>query len=123
MKYIFTLPFPVQWVLKRELGEKYLSIGVAATALQIFESLEMWDNIITCYQLLNKKEQAEQIVRKRLEIEPSPQLWCVLGDLTNKEEYYEKSWEFSNHHYARAKRSLARLYLSQKQVFFKKRKN
>lgn len=116
MRFIFVLPFPSQWDLKRELGERYLSLGVAATALQIFEPLELWDNIIQCYQIMNKKEKGEEIVRKRLEEEPTPLLWCILGDLTDKEEYYENSWELSNHHFARAQRSLARIYLTKKQV-------
>ena len=29
---------------------------------------------------------------------------CRLGEVKDEPRYYEKSWELSNHHYARAKR-------------------
>ncbi len=54
IKYLYSLPFPSRWELKRELGKRMLSLGVAATALQIFEELEMWEEVIQCYQLMDK---------------------------------------------------------------------
>ena len=34
-------------------------------------------------------------------------MYCALGDLTQEEDFYLKSWEISGKKYARAKRSLA----------------
>ena len=51
-KYIFAIAYPSFWELKRELGARFLEMGAAATALQIFEELEMWDEIIECYQIM-----------------------------------------------------------------------
>lgn len=33
--------------------------------------------------LIYKFMQAEEIVRKRLEVVPSPEMWCLLGDVTH----------------------------------------
>eukprot|EP01117_Protostelium_nocturnum_P015200 TRINITY_DN5862_c0_g1_i2.p1 TRINITY_DN5862_c0_g1~~TRINITY_DN5862_c0_g1_i2.p1 ORF type:complete len:850 (+),score=321.86 TRINITY_DN5862_c0_g1_i2:69-2552(+) len=108
-KYIFVIAYPSFWELKRELGARFLEMGAAATALQIFEELEMWDEIIECYQIMGKNQKAESVIREQLSIKETPLLWCVLGDVTGEESCYEKSWELSGKHFARAKRAQARL--------------
>lgn len=40
-----------------------------------------------------------------------PALWCALGDLHMKDEFYVEAWERSGHRNARAKRSLGRTYV------------
>lgn len=106
MSYLFALPFPSRWSLKEEVGKRFLSMGSAATALQVFEELEMWEDIIDCYRVMNKTNKAEQVVRQRLNVEPSPLLWCLLGDLTDDISLYEKAWELSGKRFSRAQRSL-----------------
>lgn len=71
----------------------------------------MWDKMIECYQHLEMVGKAETLVRERLEIEPTPTLYNVLGDILRKEEYYEKAWELSNHRDARSQRSIGHMYL------------
>ena len=34
-------------------------------AIRVFESLELWDNVITCYRLTGKKALAEELVQRR----------------------------------------------------------
>ena len=41
LRYIYGLDFPPFHALKLELGRHYLSLGVAASALQLFQELEM----------------------------------------------------------------------------------
>lgn len=41
---------------------------------------------------------------------------CVLGDLTHDEDCYQKSWDLSNGHFSRAKRSLGRLAVKKNDV-------
>lgn len=80
-----------------KLERRFLSLGVAASALQIFEKLEMWDEIIRCYRIMDKVKKvserrivlpcnlfcdpikAEAIVRERLSVSSTPELWCTLG--------------------------------------------
>jgi hypothetical protein len=40
----------------------------AGAALRIFEGLEMWDQLILCYRLLDKKQVAQELVLQRLQV-------------------------------------------------------
>jgi hypothetical protein len=44
---------------------------LTGAALRIFEALEMWDALIVCYRLLEKKSLAEEVVRRRLKVDDS----------------------------------------------------
>ncbi|KAH9193778.1 hypothetical protein AeNC1_004245 [Aphanomyces euteiches] len=116
MAFVYTLVFPPRYALKRDLGERYLGCGVYASALEIFKELEMWDQIVQCYQLLDQPKRAEAVVRERLEVAPTPLMWCCLGDLTEDVSFYEKSWEVSEHRFARAKRTWARKMFEQGKI-------
>ncbi|KAI8813661.1 hypothetical protein BJ742DRAFT_789084 [Cladochytrium replicatum] len=111
MRNFFSLLMPSKWQLERELAERYAALGVIRSALQIFERLEMWDQAVECYQMLENEAKAEEIVRQQLEIHPdSPKLLCILGDIKKNPQYYEKAWEVSEGHYSRAMRSLGTHY-------------
>lgn len=102
--YIPSIP-----ALRKEHGELLVRCGLIGEAVKIFEDLELWDNLIFCYRLLEKKAAAVELIKKRLaEIPNDPRLWCSLGDVTNNDSCYEKALEVSNNRSARAKRSLAR---------------
>ncbi|KAE9608627.1 putative 43kDa postsynaptic protein [Lupinus albus] len=95
--------------LRKEYGELLVRCGLIGEALKVFEDLELWDNLIHCYCLLEKKATAVELIRKRLSERPNdPRLWCSLGDTTTNDTCYEKALEVSNNRSARAKRSLAR---------------
>eukprot|EP01116_Phalansterium_solitarium_P024129 TRINITY_DN8746_c0_g1_i1.p1 TRINITY_DN8746_c0_g1~~TRINITY_DN8746_c0_g1_i1.p1 ORF type:complete len:798 (+),score=187.39 TRINITY_DN8746_c0_g1_i1:56-2449(+) len=106
MRYLLALPFPPRWLLKREVGETFLGLGAASSALQVFEELQLWEDVIDCYRALEQTKKAEEIVRRELAKRETPSLLCALADVTGDETAYERAWELSNHHYARAKRSL-----------------
>ncbi|DBA04011.1 TPA: hypothetical protein N0F65_009358 [Lagenidium giganteum] len=108
MAFVYSLAFPPRYALKRDLAERYFGLSVIGSAAELFRELEMWDDVVRCYQILDQPTKAENLVRERLEIAPTPYMWCSLGDITGDLSYYEKSWEFSKHRYARAKRSLGR---------------
>ncbi|GAB4823953.1 hypothetical protein N2152v2_010999 [Parachlorella kessleri] len=109
LRLAFSVWFPLGVSLKKELGELLVAAGVLGAALPLFEGLELWANLAVCYQLLGKKVQAEELVRRRLEATPDqPRLWCTLGDLTLEDKHYQEAWERSGHRSARAQRSLAR---------------
>jgi hypothetical protein len=40
----------------------------SGAALRIFEGLEMWDQLILCYRLLDKKQVAQELVLQRLQV-------------------------------------------------------
>ncbi|KAI1405010.1 hypothetical protein F4819DRAFT_49617 [Hypoxylon fuscum] len=41
----------------------------------------------------------------------APRLFCILGDIENDPQHYERAWEISNRRFARAQRSLGELHL------------
>lgn len=88
---------------------KYLRCNVFMSAMNYFKELEMWDEVVTCYQLMSKPQRAEMVVRERLKHGQSPYMLTSLADLTGKEEYYEQAWDLSNGRYPRAKRTLGKL--------------
>lgn len=107
--FCYVANIPTIPALRKEHGELLISCGLMGEAITIFESLELWDNLIYCYCLLEKKAAAVQLIKKRLSEMPNdPRLWCSLGDVTNDDSCYEKALEVSNNKSARAKRSLAR---------------
>ena len=109
MRFVFSTWFPPAMTLKKELGEQLVSIGMVGAALELFEEVELWDSLIVCLSLLGKKQQAADLVRRRLQADDTnPKLWCALGDALDDEQYYWKAWEVSGERNARAKRSLAR---------------
>ncbi|KAJ3290539.1 hypothetical protein HDU79_003154 [Rhizoclosmatium sp. JEL0117] len=111
LNHIYSIFIPSKWELESELADRLVSIGVVKSALEIFERLELWDNVVSCHQMLEQNSKAEQIVRKQLESTPdSPKLHCLLGDITRDSKHYYEAWSISNQRYARAMRSLGSYY-------------
>jgi tetratricopeptide (TPR) repeat protein len=138
MNFLYNLPFPPLFELNRELGDRFLSVGAAMSALQIYEKLEMWDEIIKCYLVMDKENRAKKITLKRIKQDPTnPLLWCILGDLKQGEknrkaikideiykefeldnvvDYYDRAWSVSELRFSRAKRSIGN-YLVKNEKF------
>lgn len=62
------------------------------SALNLFTELEMWDEVVKCYQLLDKPYRAEMVVRERLkEAGETPYMLTALGDLTRVRDIRSES--------------------------------
>ncbi|XP_047083724.1 tetratricopeptide repeat protein 27 homolog [Lolium rigidum] len=108
-KLVFGVHMPSLPTLRKEYGEFLISCGILGVALDVFKDLELWDNLIYCYQLSGKLADAVSLINARLSITPNdPRLWCSLGDATNNDDHYRKALEVSSNKSARALRSLAR---------------
>lgn len=66
LEFFHCLHLPSQWLFKKELGERYLSLGVVRSALEIFEKLEMWDEVVKCWVSLERPEKGTEIVQELL---------------------------------------------------------
>ncbi|KAI8922197.1 hypothetical protein DFJ77DRAFT_495459, partial [Powellomyces hirtus] len=107
MLHVFSIELPPKWEMERELGERFVSLGATRSALEIFERLEMWEDAISCYQMLEQPKKAEAVILDRLKVTPrSPKLHCLLGDIRADPACYELAWTISDGRYARAMRSL-----------------
>lgn len=63
MRYAAAVWFPPQLVLRKEWGECLIRLGIVGGALSMFEELELWDNLILCYRMLDKPAAAMEVVR------------------------------------------------------------
>ncbi|CUA67871.1 TPR repeat-containing protein C19B12,01 [Schizosaccharomyces pombe 972h-] [Rhizoctonia solani] len=138
--YVHSIPLPSKWAMEQELADRFLSIGVVKSALEIFERLEMWEQVVKCYQSIEQRDRALEIVRDLLAgrkyeadvvlargktAEASPgrmrmdtareaKLWCLLGDIDTSSslEHYNRAWLVSNSTSARAARALGGYYFA-----------
>ncbi|KAM3301197.1 tetratricopeptide repeat protein 27 isoform X2 [Capsicum chacoense] len=109
MHCCFGVNIPTVPALRKEFGDLLVSCGLIGEAVKVYEDLELWDNLIYCYRLMEKKASAVELIQARLSERPSdPRLWCSLGDVTNDEKCYEKAQEVSGNKSTRAQRALAR---------------
>jgi tetratricopeptide (TPR) repeat protein len=138
LKYVFQLASPSRWELESELAARWVNLGGLRSALDIYERLEMWPEAALCWAATEREEKARLIVRKQLfnstndgdigednvanwkgsPKDPAPaeapRLYCILGDLEDDPDMFEKAWEVSNKRYARAQRSLGRYWFTKK---------
>ena len=59
LRFIYCVAYLSHFELKRDLAFKYLQCQVFVSALNYFRELELWDEVVTCYQLLQKPQRAE----------------------------------------------------------------
>ncbi|KAG8760690.1 hypothetical protein FRC12_009522 [Ceratobasidium sp. 428] len=127
--FFHSILLPSKWAMEKELAHRYLSIGVVKSALEIFERLEMWEEVVRCYQSIEQRDRALTIVRdllegrkaeadvvlargrgrrERMDAARESKLWCLLGDLDSAHslEHYTRAWDISGGTSARAARAL-----------------
>ncbi|KAH8976781.1 TPR-like protein [Lactarius akahatsu] len=123
----------LQALLERELARRFLALGVVKSALEIFERLEMWEEAVRCWQAIERRDTALNVVRDllagrreeadavcargkaasgqrrdALDAAREARLWCLLGELEpeRSREHFERAWEVSRETSGRAMRSL-----------------
>lgn len=109
LKFIHQLPFFPRWELDATLAEKYMSIGVLKSAVEIYERLHMFNEAALCYAAVGDEKEAERILLQRVEDnDQDARAWSILGDIKQDPTLWEKSWNMGK--YVNAKNSLARYY-------------
>uniref|UniRef100_A0A2P2I004 Tetratricopeptide repeat protein 27-like n=1 Tax=Hirondellea gigas TaxID=1518452 RepID=A0A2P2I004_9CRUS len=112
LKLFYASKLPASWVIKQTYGRMLVQLGCTKSALVHFEELQLWEDVIDCYNTIQMRQRSEEIIRRLLEKEQTPKLYCLLGDATDKIEHYEKAWELSNKKSSRAQRSLGDHYFN-----------
>lgn len=102
------LPLP-KWAMDAKLAERFMSIGVLKSALEVYERLAMWDQVALCYAAVGQEEKGQEVLEEHLKRHPNDaRSWAILGEITENPEYFEKSWEIGR--YPSARRMLGRYY-------------
>ncbi|KAK3576768.1 hypothetical protein CHS0354_014583 [Potamilus streckersoni] len=109
----YAVKIPPKWIIQKTLADLLLSLGAVGSALEVFEQLQLWEDVIKCCQRLGKSEKAESLIREQLKVKETANMWCYLGDVTNRIENYEKAWEVSGQRSARAQRCMGYAFFRQ----------
>jgi tetratricopeptide (TPR) repeat protein len=116
MKYFYGILLTPRWTVQRNLGDTLCSLGCIKSALDVYQELKAWEQMVHCYQTLDRKNKAEEVVRQQIEIQgETPFLLCLLADATDDHLLYQRAWDASNGKYFRAKRDLGNYFFRRKE--------
>ena len=102
--FIYSVPYPPRWSVKKELADSMMRIGMLRTAANVYEELGLYKEMVECYVAQDEDEEAEKIVRAQLAKERSPYMLCIMGFIKNDVSWYEAAWEESGQRFALARR-------------------
>ncbi|CAB3221450.1 unnamed protein product [Arctia plantaginis] len=104
LSYLWATGLQPSWMWRQQLADLYLSLGLVKAALEEYQKLQLWEDVIVCYTMLQLRHKAAEVIQQQIDVNPTVKLYCLLGDATDDVQYYEKAWEFSNHKSSRAQR-------------------
>lgn len=109
LRFIHQLPLMAQWTMDSKLAEKYMSLGVLKSAIEIYERLNLMTEAALCYAAVDDEVQAEKLLEERIRTHPEDsRAISILGDIRQEPALWEKAWEIGR--YAKAKASLSKYY-------------
>ncbi|XP_065208755.1 tetratricopeptide repeat protein 27 [Planococcus citri] len=112
--FIFCSYMVPKWKLETELAKLLVEVGAIQSALDIYLHLQMWEEIVACYNYLKLQHKAAEVIRQEMTKQESVKLWCLLGDATDDETCYQKAWELSKCKSSRAQKHWALYYFQKK---------
>ena len=115
LSFVLAVNAPPFWKIEEALGFNLIQNGCTKEAINIFTGLELWEDVVECYQRIGQKVKAEDLVMKELAKNETASMWCRLGDIREDVVCYEKAWEVSSHRSFRSRRDLGRLLLKRKE--------
>ena len=56
LAWFWELPTPTCWAMKKELAERFISVGMLRSGQQLFDELNMWEEVISCHQMMDDEQ-------------------------------------------------------------------
>ena len=111
MVHVYSSALAPFWVTEGELVSLLLALGSVKAALDRALKIQLWSEVIVCYNRLNLRHKSAEVIQQQIEEKgESAHLFCLLGDATDNIEHYKKALELSNNRSSRAFRSLGNFY-------------
>ena len=110
LRHLHGIVYPPRWDTLRDLAERYAKLGIVTSAAELFEEIELWDDVVECYRIAGKSNKAEEVVRARLAETETPRMYAALGDLTKDPKFFERSLELSHGKYYDSHIALGKYY-------------
>jgi tetratricopeptide (TPR) repeat protein len=110
LRHLHSIVYPPRWDMLRDLAERYAKLGIVTSAAEIFEEIELWDDVVECYRIAGKSSKAEEVVRARLLENETPRMYAALGDITKDPKFFERSLELSHGKYYDSHVALGKYY-------------
>lgn len=109
LRFIHQLPLMAQWAMDAQLAEKYMSLGVLKSAIDIYLRLHMVTEAALCYAAVDDEPEAERLLVQWIESHPNDaRAISILGDIKQDPTLWEKAWAVGR--YAKAQASLSHYY-------------
>ncbi|XP_065321974.1 tetratricopeptide repeat protein 27-like isoform X2 [Gordionus sp. m RMFG-2023] len=121
-------PPPSYYKLQKFLARILLKLGCVSSALDIFESLNMTADKISCYMALGRMDTAEKTILDSLRILEGNadasniekgNLYKLMGDIKSDPAYYEKAWDVSRNKCYQAQNAMGFYYLKKQKNLLK----
>ena len=116
MKNFFAVCPPAPWEVQHKLAHMLTRLGLSASAIEIFERLHCWTDVIQAFAKLDRREKAETLIRAQLKIKRTPEMLVYLGDCLGDVSCYEEAWQLSNGRSSKAQRNMGFLLAQKKDV-------
>lgn len=97
------------------LGDLMVSVGLIKSALDLYLQLRKWNEVISCYNILEMRHKAAEIIQQEIDKKATVELYCLMGDATDQCDWYEKAWEMSGHRSGRAQRHWGCYYFAKRE--------
>lgn len=111
LRFIHQLPLMSQWAMDAQLAEKYMSLGVIKSAIDIYLRLRMVTEAALCYAAIDDEAEAERLLVQWIETHPTDaRAISILGDVKQDPALWQKAWDIGR--YAKAQASLSRYFYS-----------
>ncbi|SCU93826.1 LANO_0E04896g1_1 [Lachancea nothofagi CBS 11611] len=109
LKFVHQVPFVPRWALDAKLAEKYMSLGILKSAVEIYERLSMTCEAALCHAAAGDERTAEEMLIKRIQENPKDaRAYSILGDIRQDPDLWVKSWDIGK--YVNSKNALARYF-------------